>query len=363
MEEATMRPIAAGTRPEWNAEDLRNDPSWLFELTAAEARDLIGATRHAYRAGRPLLDYRREEFDLGRAMPKLIAAFEEQRSGRGVALLRGLPREGVSETEFELMTWAIGLHFGVARPQGKQTHYVSRVANAGNAYRTGTGRGYNSNADLDFHTDTSDIVLLACYNAAKAGGMSMCTSTLAAHNRMAEERPDLAERLHDTYCFSRQGEQAADEGAFLTCPVVAVQDGRVFGRWNRNRLKHAQGLPGVPELTPKQAKALDLLDAMLRREDLMFSMWLQPGDLQLMNNHAAVHSRTEFEDHEDPAKRRLLFRLWLAPPDSYRLPEGFRDAFKRVEPGTVRGGFIGQNYTEDCSEFEARQAASLGMRA
>ena len=357
-----MREIAAGTRPEWTAAELAADPGWIFELTDAEAADLLATTRAAWREGKPLLAYGREDFNLGRALPKLQAAFEEQRSGRGLALVRNLPRAGVSQAEFELMTWGIGLHFGVARPQGKQTHYVSRVSNEGNAYRTGTGRGYNSNADLDFHTDTADIVLLACYNAARSGGMSMCTSTLAAHNTMARERPDLAERLHDTYCFSRQGEQAADEGPFLTCPVVAVQDGRVFGRWNRNRLKHAQGMPGVPDLTPQQAEALAMLDALMRREDLMFSMWLRPGDLQLMNNHAAVHSRTEFEDHEDPAARRLLFRLWLAPPDSHRLPDGFRDAFKRVEPGTVRGGFIGQNHTAECVAFEARAAAALGMR-
>lgn len=356
-----MTPLFETSRAAWTAAALRDDPSWVFELDAAEAADLRATLLAAFRDGRPLLDYRREEFDLGRARPKLAAAFKEQLDGRGLALVRNLPREGLSEAQFELLTWAIGLHFGVARPQGKQTHYVSRVANEGNAYRTGTGRGYNSNADLDFHTDTADIVLLACYNAAKAGGMSMGASTLAAHNAMARERPDLAARLHDTYCFSRQGEQAADEGPFLTCPVVAVQEGRLFGRWNRNRLKHAQGMPGVPALTPDQAEALTLLDALLRREDLMYAMWLRPGDLQLMNNHAAIHSRTEFEDHEDPAQRRLLFRLWLAPPDSHRLPEGFRDAFKRTEPGTVRGGFIGQHYTEDCAAFERRQAASLGM--
>ena len=357
-----MQPIAAGSRPDWTAAQLCDDPAWIFGLSEMQASDLLGATRAAYREGRSLLDYRREEFDLGRARPTLAAAFAEQRDGRGVALVRNLPREAVSEDEFQLMTWAIGLHFGVARPQGKQTHYVSRVANAGNAYRTGTGRGYNSNAELDFHTDTCDVVLLACYNDALSGGMSLCSSSLAVHNAMAREHPDLAERLHDSFCFSRQGEQAADEAAFLTCPVVAQQDGRVFARWNRNRLKHAQGLPGVAPLTAEQTAALALLDSLLNSQDLMASMWLRPGDLQLMNNHAAIHSRTEFEDHADPAKRRLLFRLWLAPPDSHRLPESFRDAFKNVEPGTVRGGFIGQHHDAECRAFEARQAAALGMR-
>lgn len=356
-----MRPIAEGSRPAWDAATLAADPAWRFTLTDAARRDLLAGTGRAFAPGRPLLDYRREEFALGAAEPILRAAFEEQRSGRGIALVEGLPRDGASQAEFEVMTWGIGLHFGVARPQGKQSQCVSRVENAGNAYRTGTGRGYNSNADLDFHTDTADVVLLACYNAAKAGGMSMASSTLAAHNAMARERPDLAALLHETWYFSRQGEQAPDENPWIANPIVAEEGGRVFGRWNRNRIRHAIGMPGLPKFSAAHQEAMDMLDGLLRREDLMFSQWLRPGDLQLMNNHAAVHSRTEFEDHQDPAQRRLLFRLWLAPPDSYRLPEGFRDAFKRVEPGTVRGGFLGLKHGADWQAFEARQAGALGM--
>ena len=100
------------------------------------------------------------------------------RRGRGVALVRGLPREGLDEKSFELLTWAIGLHAGVGRPQGKASHYMSAVRDAGTAYRTGTGRGYSSNAELDFHTDSADVVGLTCYNKAAAGGMSITTSSL-----------------------------------------------------------------------------------------------------------------------------------------------------------------------------------------
>jgi hypothetical protein len=91
-------------------------------------------------------------------------------------------------------------------------------------------------------------------------------------------------------------------------------------------------------------------------------MYLEPGDLQLINSHVTLHSRTDFRDHEDPAKKRLLFRLWLATPDGDRLPESWRPVFKTVEPGTVRGGILGQQHDERCKAFERRQAAALGMR-
>ena len=71
----------------------------------------------------------------GLRAPVLAAALDETKRGRGVALVRGLPRENLDEKGFELLTWAIGLHAGVPRPQGKSTHYISAVRDAGMTYR------------------------------------------------------------------------------------------------------------------------------------------------------------------------------------------------------------------------------------
>ena len=66
-------------------------------------------------------------------------------------------------------------------------------------------------------------------------------------------------------------------------------------------------------------------------------------------------------DEEDPAKKRLLYRLWLAPPDSVRLPESWRALYRAVEPGAVRGGIRGKCYDDRRNAFETRQARDLGM--
>jgi len=95
----------------------------------------------------------------------------------------------------------------------------------------------------------------------------------------------------------------------------------------------------------------------------MFTMWLEPGDLQLPNNHVMLHSRTRFEDGDDPDRQRLLYRIWIAPPNSVRLPQSWADFFGTTEPGTVRGGIRGHQHDETCKEFERRQAKSLGMPA
>ena len=95
----------------------------------------------------------------------------------------------------------------------------------------------------------------------------------------------------------------------------------------------------------------------------MYTMWLEPGDLQFMNNHVMLHSRTTFEDYEEEERKRLLYRLWLATPDSLRLPDSWGGYFRSVEPGTVRGGIRGHQYDDACFAFESRQAAALGMPA
>ncbi|MCW5605917.1 MAG: TauD/TfdA family dioxygenase, partial [Burkholderiales bacterium] len=217
----------------WSASELDADRRWTFTLDDRARCDLVAALTRALDPARTLFDYRREDFDLGASEPVLRAAFAEVRDGRGVALVRGLPREGLDEKDFEILTWGIGLHFGVGRPQGGQSHYVSAVRDAGNTYRTGTGRGYNTNAELDFHTDSTDVVVLSCYNRAVAGGMSITTSSVAAFHAMRREHPELADLLLEPVHFSRQGEQAPDEAPSYPHPVFDAVDGRLCSKWNR----------------------------------------------------------------------------------------------------------------------------------
>ena len=41
------------------------------------------------------------------------------------------------------------------------------------------------------------------------------------------------------------------------------------------------------------------------------AMDLRPGDMQFLNNHIILHSRTAYQDHPEPERRRDLIRLWL----------------------------------------------------
>jgi hypothetical protein len=192
--------------------------------------------------------------------------------------------------------------------------------------------------------------------------MSMISSSLRAHNEIARTRPDIAEILDRPFYFSRQAEEAPDEAAFYPNPVFDALDGVFCSKWNRNRINSAQNMEGVPRLSAKQREAMDVMDETLRRPDLMYTMFLQPGDMQILSNHTMLHSRTEFEDYEAEEDKRVLYRLWLVPADAPRLPESWRPFFRNVEARTVRGGIRGHAYDDRCGAFDARQAADHGMR-
>jgi len=349
-------------RAAWTPRDLEHDHEWIYELPPAATKHLGVMIKGMRVPDRDLLDYRQDEFDLGPSKPIIASAMREAKHGRGMALLRGLPREGLEEGEFELLTWAIGLHFGVSRPQGKASHYMSAVRNVGTDYRSSTGRGYSSNAKLDFHTDSADIVGLSCYNKARSGGESMVTSSLAAYEWMEAKDHKSIKHLHEPVHFSRQSEQAPGQAASYPHPIFDTKDGLRFSRWNRNRVVAAQKLEGVPPIEAEHFATLERFDELLRSPELMFKMYLEPGDLQILNSHVNLHARTDFDDHEEFAQRRLLFRLWLATPDSVDLPESWRAGYGEVAAGAVRGGILAQSYDERRKAFDRRQAVAVGMR-
>ena len=346
----------------WRAADLDRDRGWVYPVSPAERDTLLRVLRAGRVEGKALLDYRRHDFPFGDALAPLRRALDEAQHGRGAALVKGLPRDGVSAEEFELLTWAIGLHLGVARPQDKLSRYINEVRDVGVVYKSAGGRGYSSNAQLDFHVDSGDVVLLSCYNQAPSGGDSLCTSSVAAYRQLVRERPDLARTLQQLYPFSRQAEQSEGELPYTQIPIVGIRDGELFCGWNRNRIENGDKLEGALKITPEQREAMELLDAIVKRPEFMYSMRLEPGDLQILSNYTALHSRTEFQDWPELERKRLLYRLWLSTPDGPPLPEGWQGFWESIEAGVVRGGIRGHHMDAQRHRFDAEQAEAMGMR-
>ena len=65
------------------------------------------------------------------------------------------------------------------------------------------------------------------------------------------------------------------------------------------------------EYTALERDAVDFLDEVINRPDILLRLPLQPGDAAFTNNRTVLHARMEFEDWGEPDKNRLLLRLWL----------------------------------------------------
>ena len=346
----------------WEIEDLRSTNDWCFEIDQADRKQITTSIKSVFDKDRDLFDYSPDEFNLGSSWAIIERALLEAHHQKGLSIVRGLPREDLNHEEFRLLSWAIGLKAGVARPQGLASQYISAVQDAGMDYRAANGRGYSSNAELDFHVDVADLTILTCYNKAKSGGQSMISSGVTAHNYLIKERPDLAELAYQHFYFSRQEEQAPDEKPFYSLPLFEEEKGNLFCNWNRNRVQSAQNIEGIPELSKLQKETMDFLDEILTRPELMYTMYLEPGDMQIINNYRMFHSRTGYLDYENDLKKRCLYRLWLSPPDSIKLPESWKDFYRSVEPSMVRGGIIGQSYDETCIDFDKTHSKFLNMK-
>jgi hypothetical protein len=66
----------------WTAEALEADKRWMFRIDEKGRRDLLAAVERAHDPDRALLDYHKEDFDLGAAMPVIDAAMRETKHAR-----------------------------------------------------------------------------------------------------------------------------------------------------------------------------------------------------------------------------------------------------------------------------------------
>ncbi|KAI9033465.1 taurine catabolism dioxygenase, TauD/TfdA family [Hyaloraphidium curvatum] len=355
----------------WTRADLERqaaEPGKLYrQVYPEEIADLRAALAHL-KSKHPspvnLFSVLPEDFPLDAFLPVLEAIRDELQEGNGIINLRGFPVAEHSTEDLELIFWGIGLYLGVARPQGKESLFLTNVRDVGVDYRGSSGRGYTSRSALDFHSDGSDVAGLFCLKVAISGGESIASSSIRAHNVMLAERPDLLQELYQPMTFGRQGEEAPEEPPHYLAPIMGRSpDGSWACRHIRNHIRTAQiSFPDVPRLTPKQLEALDYFDAILAREDMCYRSHMLPGDMMFMNNHIVLHSRTGYEDHAEFERKRHLLRLWLACPDAPMLPDAWKPAYKDVETPALRGGFRGQKITPAIREWEKNMAERHGMQ-
>ena len=324
---------------DWTATQIAQRHDWIHELTATEIAEIQAALTTVRARGLTLAAMTKEDFPLptvGRVIQQAHSALED---GVGMYLIRNFPAAQYDKSDLRTIYWGLGRHMGTAVSQSKNGDILGDVRNMNVDMHSATGRGYTSNQKLTYHTDTCDVVGLFVLRIAKAGGLSMFASSLAVHNEIARTRPDLLEVLYQPFHWSWQGQEEPGTLPYYQQPIFTVHEGKFSCRYVRTHILSAQRFDDVPRLTPQQEEAMALLDSLASGDKFRYSTMFAPGDIQFMNNHVMLHSRTAFEDYDEPEKKRHLLRMWLAVPNSRALSPALSTIYQDQRPGAVRGGF------------------------
>lgn len=313
----------------WNGADLLAKRDWIRPLDGMAVEEMEAALAHVAECGIDWQDLHKEDFPLPALTRQMAAVADELENGRGVVKLTGFPVDRFDEQDLRTLYYGLGSHIGTPVSQNGGRGMMRDIQDSG-------GARVDSSDGLRWHTDRTDVVGLLCIRTAEAGGISRIVSAVAIHDAMQERRPDLLDLLYRDYYRSTVGDEVGAETRFYPLPIFALCDGYFTSNFSKTYIEQAQRLPEVPRLTADQSEALELLLSIA--EELCFEMPLEPGDLQLLNNHLIYHGRTPFSDDAAAGRDRLLYRLWLSMPNSRPLPESHRPLWGRIEAGAIRGG-------------------------
>ena len=310
----------------WKGPQLASSSDWIYTLSGEEIGEIDAALAQVKSKNLKVPDITKSDFPLPTLSKTLAAIQEELETGRGFTLIRGVPVEQYSNEDATLIYWGIMAYLGDSMAQNMMGELISDVrAIDGDWNQNFNIRGYQTRVHLPFHCDKGDLVGLMCLQVAKSGGESCISSAVAIHNEIQRTRPDLLAALYEPFYIDHRGEEFAGEEPFYVAPVFAIHDGHFYSRFGSKYVESAQRFPQVPRLTQAQSEGLDLFGQLAMSDEFRLDMTFQRGDIQLLNNHLIVHSRTDYEDYPEPERRRHLLRMILLSGDDRNAPDFTRD--------------------------------------
>lgn len=318
----------------WRGPEMAARDNWVHAFSAAQLGELEAAADSV--AERDIATLCSGDFHLPTLDPVLARIRADVVNGRGFCLLRGIPVAEWTLKQTARAYWAIGSRIGVPVAQNRVGSILGHVTDVGGDADHPNQRGHQSRDALPFHTDIgAEIVGLLCLHGAQSGGESGLVSAAALWNELVDTRPDLADLLTQPFFFDRRGEEVAGQDPWYELPVFMPTDDHVISCYVPRFIRSAQRFERLPRLTDRQSEALDLVQHLADDPRFKLEMDFRPGDIQLVNNLVLLHSRTEYEDWQEPARRRHLLRLWLSIPDGWPLPDALHARYG-TDPETGR---------------------------
>ncbi len=332
----TMKPYVAASV--WTPDELRRDSSWIHPLSPAEIAELETATRDVLRRGLRWGAFGADDFFLPTLADRFARFQDDLENGRGILLMRGIPVTDYDDEFAFTMYWGIARHIGDPISQNSRGDVIGEVKDRGRDYFSKNVRGYTTNNEIRAHCDSSDVVGLLCMHPARSGGESVVVSSGAIYNRLLAEFPEALPHLYKGFHFDLRGEGSTEDPDEVTrhrVPVFSHHAGYLSCRYNQKTIEDGMAKAGMP-LSGEALEAVRAVGRIALSDGIRFDMDFKVGDIQLLNNHTTLHARTDFEDFDEPERKRRLLRLWLNLPNGRPLTPEFAERLNTGPRGGVR---------------------------
>ncbi len=336
---------------DWSGADLAASDDWKYVLTSTEIAEIDAAIAGIKARGIEIKDITTEDFPLPILDSRLADLKMQLMEGRGLAVLRGVPVDRYTIEQSAIAYWGIALRVGDQVSQNHKGHLLGHVYDLVGPDRGANPsiRAYHTSDNLNYHSDSCDVVVLLCLQKAKTGGFSKVVSTVRVYNEMLGRRPDLVAELVKPWYRDRRGEIPPGKDPWFEMPVFNFDHGYFSTSWHNYYIRSAQRFEELPRFTEAQIEALNMMDSLA--EELHCDMAFEPGDIQFLHNHVTAHGRTKYGDWPEPGRKRHLLRFWLATPGGRPLPDAILERYVGLEPGKRPAGIIVEG-TEFCTPLE-----------
>ena len=297
----------------WTSTAIGGKDGLTKALTAeqlAALDELVAATRDTVPH-----EITRAQFD----HPVINALMDETRetimAGHGAVILQGVDVAAQGLDNFKRIYWGLGTHLGQGAVQSYRRDKIGHVQKEKD---NPTGRGYQMDTELMSHTDFHELLSLASVSKPVSGGESGIVSSIAIHNIIQQERPDLLAPLYEGYYHESAGGTVSESKV----PVFGCVDGTLSAYFHMPFVFNAAKRLGE-ELPADFLEAMRFMSSVAARPEVRADFTLEPGEMLFWHNFTALHSREAFVD--SPEHTRLLLRLWINVPEGRPLPAAFHE--------------------------------------
>ena len=301
----------------WQSRDLTEKPKKVSFLLSPKIKNEIAESFNFVRANNLKLDtITQEDFRLPSLAKNMSELRERLDQGAGFIVVHTGLAEALTETEFEILGWALCNYFGQIIRQGIDHDLrLFTVADKGAANTDPTRIGASAKRSAN-HSDNGCLeprppcyLGLFCYQSSDQGGESTIISAQSILGTIINERPDLLSHYFQTYHFrAPQSHVWPSKGPTIQKPILEFKNGELLVHYARVMITPGMEMAGKP-LSATQIEALDYLDEVLERPELNFKTLLSPGDLLVINNLAFLHGREAFSP--ESSVDRNLKRYWM----------------------------------------------------